>query len=579
MSSMWPRPVPTIGDQSSAAARGADPQGWAFPVEDRDALRRIVMARRDIRRFRPDPVPAEVLERVLVVAHAAPSVGHSQPWRFVLVTDARTRARAAVLADRARLAQAGAMAPDAARHLLDLDLEGIREAPLGLVVACDRRAAAKGVLGRATFADADLWSCACAIENLWLAARAEGLGVGWVTLFEPGDLAALIGAPEGVQTLGWLCVGWPDERPPAPGLERRGWSTRLSLASLVIRERWPEATGGPAPPPSRLAPPAQADVVAARDTADRVLTAPGSLGVLDRAIDRILALGSVPAGGVLVLAGADHEVTRHGVSAYPPSVTRHVAEAAVAGTSVGAVAARAAGLEVVVVDAGVFGPPVSGARSLRPIDPRGDLVGTDALSKADAGRLLAGGRLLGAELAQGGLMVALGEVGVGNTTVAAALAAGLLGFDPEPLVGLGAGSDSAILEAKRRAVTAAVRRYRGSDPLTALACLGGGELAVLAGVVLGAAAVGGVVVLDGMATGVAALVAVELEPAAAAHLVAGQRSREAGHPAVLGALGLEPILDLRLRAGEGAGAALAVTVLQAGLRIRAEAARVREPGE
>jgi nicotinate-nucleotide--dimethylbenzimidazole phosphoribosyltransferase len=112
----------------------------------------------------------------------------------------------------------------------------------------------------------------------------------------------------------------------------------------------------------------------------------------------------------------------------------------------------------------------------------------------------------------------------------------------------------------------------------ALACLGGGELAVLAGVVLGVAGAGGVIVLDGMTTGVAALVAVELEPAVAAHLVAGQRSRETGHPVVLGALGLEPILDLRLRAGEGAGAALAVTVLRAGLRIRAESARVREPG-
>jgi nicotinate-nucleotide--dimethylbenzimidazole phosphoribosyltransferase len=614
MNTMWPRPVPTIGDQSSAEARRADPRAWAFRVEDREALHRILMARRDIRRFRPDPVPDELLERVLVAAHAAPSVGHSQPWRFVLVADPVTRAQAAVLADRARLAQAAGMAPDAARHLLDLDLEGIREAPLGLVVACDRRTAPGGVLGRATFVDADMWSCACAIENLWLAARAEGLGVGWVTLFQPGELAALVGAPDGVETLGWLCVGWPDERPPAPGLERRGWSTRLALADLLIRERWPEPGGDPAPPasrlaqpsplavaptaspaaersqssagsqtasspspPTRLVPPSQADVVSARDAADRILTAPGSLGALDRVIDRVLALGGQPGRGVLVLAAADHAVTRHGVSAYPPNVTRHVAEAAVAGASVGAVAGRAASLDVVVVDAGVAGSPVSRARLARPLDRKGDLVESDALSAADAQRLLVAGRQLGSELAHGGLMVVLGEVGVGNTTVAAALAAGLLGVDPAPLVGLGAGSDSSIVAAKRRVVAAALRRYRGSDPMAALACLGGGEIAVLAGVVLGAASGGGVVVLDGMATGVAALLAMELEPAVAAHLVAGQRSREAGHPVVLGALGLEPILDLRLRAGEGAGAALAAMVLGAGLRIRAEAARVEDP--
>jgi nicotinate-nucleotide--dimethylbenzimidazole phosphoribosyltransferase len=606
MSSVWPRPVPTVGDRSTAAQRGADPQGWAFSLEDRDALQRIMMTRRDIRRFRADPVPEEVLERVLTAAHAAPSVGHSQPWRFVLVADAVTRARAAVLADRGRLAQAAALAPEAGRHLLDLDLEGIREAPLGLVVACDRRAAAGGVLGRATYVDADVWSCACAIENLWLAARAEGLGVGWVTLFEPGELARLVGAPEGVETLGWLCVGWPDERPPAPGLERRGWSTRLPLGSLVIRERWPEPAGAPAPPEShlptpappqpafpesrrgapaspqarpgtlapQLLPPPQADVVAAHDSGDRLLSAPGSLGVLDRALDRVLALGGSPQGGVLLLAAADHPVTRYGVSAYTADVTRHVAEAAVAGTSVGAVAARTAGLELTVVDAGVAGPPVAGAHRARPVEPRGDLVLSDGLSAADAGRLVQLGRQIGGALARDGSFVALGEVGIGNTTVAAALAAGLLGIDPLPLIGLGAGSDSSILEAKRRAVVAAVRRYRGADPLAALACLGGGELAVLAGAVLGVAGAGGVVVLDGMATGVSALVAMELEPAVGAHLVAGQRSREAGHPVVLGALGLEPLLDLRLRAGEGAGAALAVSVLRAGLRIREETARV-----
>ena len=118
-------------------------------------------------------------------------------------------------------------------------------------------------------------------------------------------------------------------------------------------------------------------------------------------------------------------------------------------------------------------------------------------------------------------------------------------------------------------------RGRGTDPLALLAALGGGEFAVLAGAVLGVADRGGVVVLDGMATSVAALVAVELEPAVAAHLIAGQRSREVGHQAVLAALGLEPILDLRLRAGEGAGAAMAVTVLRSGLRIRSEVAQVR----
>jgi nicotinate-nucleotide--dimethylbenzimidazole phosphoribosyltransferase len=615
--------VPTIGDRTSAAQRATDPKGWAFSVGEREALHRILGARRDIRRFRPDPVDEDAIRRVLTAGHAAPSVGHSQPWRFVLVEDPAIRARAAVLADRARLAQARSMEATAARHLLDLDLEGIREAPLGLVVCCDRRAEPGGVLGRATFVDADVWSCVCAIQNLWLAARAEGLGVGWVTLFDPYDLAALVAAPEGVVTLGWLCLGWPDERPPSPGLERRGWSECLSLGELVLRDRWPpDGDGGrPQPPISRLArsskllPPTPAAVVAAHDTADRILTPPGSLGVLDRAIDRILSLcpglpglpretrplawGETigPPGGALVIAAADHPVGAYGVSAYEGEVTRQVAEATLAGASVGAVAARQAGLEVVLVDAGVDGPPLLGAQLARPIDTRGDRVAADALSAADTDRLVGAGVGLGGSLVTAGAesgswparcrlpaLVAVGEVGVGNTTVAAALASALLGLDPASLVGLGAGSDSGMVAKKRWVVGEAVSRYRASrpgppDPVGALAALGGGEFAVLAGVVLGVAGGGGLVVLDGMATGVAALVALELEPAVAGHLIAGHRSREAGHQAVLDALGLEPILDVRLRAGEGTGAALAVTLLNAGLRIRLESAPIGEAAD
>ncbi|MBB3677401.1 nicotinate-nucleotide--dimethylbenzimidazole phosphoribosyltransferase [Modestobacter versicolor] len=569
----WPRPVPLIGDGTAASERAADPAGWALPEADRAGLYRAIGARRDVRRYRPDPVPDEVLTRVLAAAHQAPSVGHSQPWRFVVVRDAALRDRAAVLTDRERLRQAAQLEPEAGARLLDLQLEGVREAPLGVVVCCDRRTPATGVLGRATFPDADLWSCAAAIQNLWLAARAEGLGLGWVTLFRPDELAELLGLPDGVVTLGWLCLGWPDERPPAPGLERAAWSRRLPLADVVLADRWP-ADDVPAPP-SRLRAPDQANVVGARDDADRLLTPPGSLGVLDRAVDRAVALGRADlTGGVLVLAGADHPVAAAGVSAYPASTTRDVVTAAVAGVALGATAARSAGLDLVVVDAGVLGGPVPGAVAARPRDPRGDLAGAPAMTAADVTRLVEAGRRLGVEHGARGL-VALGEVGVGNTTVAAALACALLHVEPADVTGLGAGADAAMLARKLQVVAAAVHRAgTGLDPRTALAELGGPELAVLAGVALGAAEARAVVVVDGFATSVAALVAVQLEPAVQSSLVAGQRSRERGHDAVLQALGCEPLLDLRLRAGEGVGAVLAASLLLQGLALRRGTARV-----
>src|SRR6185437_4862655 len=275
----WPRPRPLVGDATSSAERASDPTSWALAEPTRAALAEVIAARRDVRRFRPDPVSDEILSDVLAAGHAAPSVGHSQPWRFIVVRDPAVRAGAAVMADRARLAQARQLDPDSARHLRSLQLEGIREAPVGVVVCCDRRARPAGVLGRATFPDTDLWSCACAIENIWLTARGHGLGLGWVTLFEPAELAGLLHLPEGVVTLGWLCLGWPDERPPAPGLERHGWSRRMPLAHVVLADRWPEAEA-PAAPDDRSAPDKRADRVRARDAEDRLLAAPGSLGLL-----------------------------------------------------------------------------------------------------------------------------------------------------------------------------------------------------------------------------------------------------------------------------------------------------------
>ena len=367
--------------------------------------------------------------------------------------------------------QAASFSDRSGRQMLDLQLHGIRDAPVGVVVCCDRRTAAQGVLGRATYVDADMWSCACAIENLWLAARVEGVGTGWVTLFQPDELAALIGLPPGVETLGWLCLGWPDERPPEPGLERAGWSTRQPLSDVVLWERWQEERDAPLPPRSHLHVPEPASVVGARDAGEVLLTPPGSLGALDRAVDRMVALGlgsDVPVTAVIAAAG--HPVTAHGVSTYDDSVTRQVLEATVAGESLGAVAARLVGADVVAVDAGVPGGPVAGTVPCRPRGARGDLVSSDAVSPPDAVRLVGAGRELGRSL--GRRLVALGEVGIGNTTVAAALVAGRLGLVAEDAVGLGAGGDSATLARKRATVDAALgegrvgaRRSRRADRL------------------------------------------------------------------------------------------------------------------
>jgi nicotinate-nucleotide--dimethylbenzimidazole phosphoribosyltransferase len=322
-----------------------------------------------------------------------------------------------------------------------------------------------------------------------------------------------------------------------------------------MRERWTEREA----PVSHLRAPDQSDVVAARDRADDLLTVPGSLGVLDTVLDRVTALPVAPGRGTLVIAAADHAVTAYGVTAFDPSVTADIARATREGTSMGAVAARAGGLDVELIDAGIG-------------CSRGDLVTTDGLDPATYAALLALGRERGAALAGAG-PVALGEIGVGNTTAASAVAACLLDVPAAEVVGRGSSADSAMMERKLDVVARAVARVGRCGADDAIRRLGGGELAVLTGVVLGVSGAGGVVVLDGLATSVCALAAARLEPAVAAHLVAGQRSRERAHALVLRELGLEPLLDLRIRAGEGVGAALATGLVHDALELRAGVAR------
>jgi nicotinate-nucleotide--dimethylbenzimidazole phosphoribosyltransferase len=333
---------------------------------------------------------------------------------------------------------------------------------------------------------------------------------------------------------------------------------------------------------SHLAGPGQQAVVSGRDSGDDLLAVPGALGILDATVNRVLAFrgGTATAGGereistgVLLLAAADHPVTKYGVSAYPPSVTADVYEATVQGVSLGAVTARQCGLSCEAVYA-------------RPAGEAGDLVEGDAMTGADVAVLRDQGIELAARLSPANGLICLGEVGIGNTTVATALGCALLGLDPADAVGLGASSDTAMLGRKQDVISQALARARarygdavGADPWLAAAALGGPEIVLLAGVTLGAARHGVPVVLDGLVTSVAALLAVRAEPAVQAALVAGQRSRERAHQAVLTDLGLEPLLDLRLRSGEGVGACLAAQVLRTALRARGETARVTEDGD
>ena len=209
-----------------------------FSTAERATLYRVIESRRDVRAFRTDPIDTETLARILGAAHHAPSVGLMQPWNFIVIRDAATKSRVKTLF---QVQNEGALANyKGARADLyaSLKLEGIEEAPLNLCVTCDRTRSGPHVLGRNTVVDTDLYSTCCAVQNLWLAARVEGVGVGWVSILDYDDLRPILGIPTGVVPVAYLCIGYPREFLDEPELQRRGWAARLPLKEIVYQECW-----------------------------------------------------------------------------------------------------------------------------------------------------------------------------------------------------------------------------------------------------------------------------------------------------------------------------------------------------
>jgi nicotinate-nucleotide--dimethylbenzimidazole phosphoribosyltransferase len=319
---------------------------------------------------------------------------------------------------------------------------------------------------------------------------------------------------------------------------------------------------------------------------DRKTKPRGSLGALEDLAVRIGALQGVAVPVrpecAIVVAAADHGVAAEGVSAYPQEVTAQMVANFASGGAAINVLAREVGARLVVVDAGVVTPSrAPDVRSLRFGAGTASITRGPAMERATAEQALEAGRSLAQELAAEGIgLVGVGEMGIGNTTAAAALCAALLSAAPAAVCGPGTGLDDEGVERKVAVVTRAleVNRVEASDGVGVLAALGGFEIALLAGVVLGCRAARVPVVLDGFITGAAALVAAAIEPASVEAMIAGHRSPEPGHALVLERLGLEPLLDLRLRLGEGSGAALAMPIVRGALALLNEMASFDEAG-
>ena len=326
--------------------------------------------------------------------------------------------------------------------------------------------------------------------------------------------------------------------------------------------------------------------VAVRRELDRKTKPRGSLGRLEELAVRLAGIRGTaspePLEAAIVVAAADHGVAAEGVSAYPQEVTRQMLANFASGGAAISVLARAAGARLVVVDAGVVEPYAHPAvRDLRIGAGTANAATGPAMSREQAEEAVHRGTKLAAELTGAGVaLVALGDMGIANTTSASALGCVLLARDPVAMCGPGTGLDPAGIAHKASVVERMLERNRPdpADPLGVLAAVGGFEIGLLAGVALGAAAARAAVLLDGFITGAAGLLAARLAPEAGGYLIASHRSPEPGHAAMLEALGLEPLLDLGLRLGEGSGAALALPLLAGARAILVEMATFEGAG-
>ncbi|MFF9062188.1 nicotinate-nucleotide--dimethylbenzimidazole phosphoribosyltransferase [Streptomyces sp. NPDC014882] len=588
-------------EEESAAAvedvrQSTGPAAPAYDDAEREAVLKVMRERRDIRNgFRSDPIPHEVLLRVLEAAHTAPSVGHSQPWDFVVIRSADTRRAMHELAMRQRDAYAKSLPKGRAKQFKELKIEAILDTPVNIVVTADPTRGGRHTLGRHTQPQMAPYSSALAVENLWLAARAEGLGVGWVSFFDEREMVRALGLPEHLDVVAYLCVGYVDEFPDEPELMQAGWAKRRPLSWVVHEETYGRRALPGEDPHDLLAEtvagirPLDAKALGEAWERQKRMTKPaGALGMLEIISAQLSGLSRqcpppIPEPAAVAIFAGDHGVHAQGVTPWPQEVTAQMVANFLGGGAVCNAFANQVGAEVCIVDVGVVAdlPATPGLLPRKIRAGTSDMTTGPAMSREEAKQAIEVGIETARDLvAAGNKALLTGEMGIANTTASAALISVFTGADPAEVTGRGTGINDETLARKTEVVRRALEVHQPdpADPIGVLAAVGGFEHAAMVGLLLGGASLRTPVILDGVSAGAAALVARAIAPEVLAACIAGHRSAEPGHVAALNKLGLRPLVDLDLRLGEGTGALLALPLVQSTARAMHEVATFDSAG-
>ncbi|NUS27080.1 MAG: 5,6-dimethylbenzimidazole synthase, partial [Streptomyces sp.] len=495
------------------------PAAPAYDDAEREAVLKVMRERRDIRNgFRSDPIPHEVLLRVLEAAHTAPSVGHSQPWDFVVIRSADTRRSMHELAMRQRDAYAKSLPKGRAKQFKELKIEAILDTPVNIVVTADPTRGGRHTLGRHTQPQMAPYSAALAVENLWLAARAEGLGVGWVSFFDEREMVRALGLPEHLEVIAYLCVGYVDEFPDEPELMQAGWSKRRPLSWVVHEETYGRRALPGEEPHDLLAEtvaqirPLDAKALGeAWERQKRMTKPPGSLGMLEIISAQLSGLSRqcpppIPEPAAVAIFAGDHGVHAQGVTPWPQEVTAQMVANFLGGGAVCNAFASQVGAEVCVVDVGVAAdlPATPGLLPRKVRAGTSDMTTGPAMTREEAKQAIEVGIETARDLvAAGNKALLTGEMGIANTTASAALISIFTDTDPAEVTGRGTGINDETLARKTEVVRRALELHQPdpADPIGVLAAIGGFEHAAIVGLLLGGASLRTPVILDGVSAG------------------------------------------------------------------------------
>jgi len=569
---------------------------YHFTDFQKEAFYKILSARRDIRTYKPESVPNVVLEKILKAAHQAPSVGFMQPWNFLFIEERGLREQLYNHFKKVNKKASELYQDFKKESYLSLKLQGLLDAPHNILITCDTTRGGKHVLGRSTMPETDLYSTCLAVQNLWLAACAEGVGVGWVSILEVDFVRDLLNIPSSVTPVAYLTLGYPVEVSETPMLERVGWRRRENLKDLIFGDSWGRPKEGivkekesnkKATYKKDREGLSKNDLRASFKKRNRELTKPvGGLGDLEDLAAKMSDIQErlYPRASecCLLLAAGDHGITEEGVSAYDSKVTAKMVIQFISGGAAINALAKQSHLNLKIVDFGVNHDfeKATGLVHRKVCYGTKNFLKGPAMTMEQVSEAILGGRESVDEMGAIDLL-ALGEMGIGNTTSASAITSLLLKRPVHEVVGKGTGIGQKTQSKKIRVIERALI-FHGPDGLETmedlLSCLGGTEIAGLVGAIERASEKRMVVLLDGFITTVAALLAVRRTPSVRRCLVASHLSSEPAHGLLLEELGLSPLLDLKMRLGEGSGAALALPLLQSACRVFSDMSTFKEAG-